>query len=488
MATLLASSCKKSKDDSSDTTAYNSTTSTALVTKFQLNPNSKVLINLDSVFFTIDTDKMLIYNVDSLPKGTDVSKMQVTLTFGSSVSSAMFYIPGKDDGIRYSASMKDSLDFSKGTVRLSVTSADRTLTRDYIVSLNVHQVNPDTVLWHKQAIGVLDKASSVTATQTTGRVIALATTDGGVKQLATGTLHDASWQVKDATISYAAARDLTSVDQTLYCIGLAHADDVTGAVLKSEDQGETWTDTGLSWSGILGAYTDRIIGVADGANLGEQYTTGTFYHVEYPARGDFEPLAVEDGFPISGCSGMVTLTNKWSTTPFALIAGGILPSGEYTGNTWAYDGNTWGLLSSGVGKPLPALRDVTVVPYYTATVNTVRYTAKYNEVLYAVGGRYADGAYNKKVYTSSDKGITWVEASGALQIPDAIAAKPVKGDAFVESYTISARSSNSARHAAPLTPITAWDCPCIYLVGCTSDGEPALLTGLYYRLSFRPVY
>jgi ABC-type transport system substrate-binding protein len=38
------------------------------------------------------------------------------------------------------------------------------------------------------------------------------------------------------------------------------------------------------------------------------------------------------------------------------------------------------------------------------------------------------------------------------------------------------------------TPITAWDCPCIYLVGCTSDGEPALLTGLYYRLSFRPVY
>lgn len=485
---LLAISCNKKSDDDSTAPSYTSTTSTVLVSDFKINANSKVLINLDSVFFSIDTENKLIYNVDSLPQGTDVSKLLVTITFGSSVSSAMFSVPGVADPIRYTSSMKDSLDFSQGPVNLAVTSADGTNTCNYSIYVNVHQVNPDSVLWKTFPIAGVGVATAVTAAHTTDKVVALATTADGIKQMASATFHDAEWQVKDVVSGYNAVRDLTAVDNVLYCIGLETVDAMSGALLSSEDDGETWTDLGERWTGILGAFDSRIVGVAKGEHMAGDYTADAYYHVEYPARDTFKPSQLEDGFPISACSGMTTMTNTWSTSSYALLAGGMLPDGSLTGNTWAYDGDRWGLLTTSVSQSLPALRDVTVVPYYTATVNTVRYTAKYNEVLYAVGGRYADGSYNKLVYTSSDKGITWAKASNALQMPDDIASQLIRGDAFIGTHMLTDTQSKAPWRVAPVKPITSWDCPCIYVVGCTSAGVPVMLRGLYYRLSFRPVY
>ena len=83
-------SCKKDKDDDDDTFTYSSSTQTTLVTGFSLQADAEVLASLDSVHFTIDYDRGLIYNADSLPVGTKVTGLKVNVNFLNNVSSAVF--------------------------------------------------------------------------------------------------------------------------------------------------------------------------------------------------------------------------------------------------------------------------------------------------------------------------------------------------------------------------------------------------------------
>ena len=76
LATLLAAmgfaGCNSEKEDIA-TVSYSS----VAVEGFSLAADDSVLANLDSVFFTIDLNNALIFNADSLPVGTDVSKLVV---------------------------------------------------------------------------------------------------------------------------------------------------------------------------------------------------------------------------------------------------------------------------------------------------------------------------------------------------------------------------------------------------------------------------
>ena len=76
LVTSVAVSCNSDSDLESE--PYIPSSNVA-ITSFSLVANSKILANLDSVHFTIDLDRALIYNADSLPKGTDVSRMLIEL-------------------------------------------------------------------------------------------------------------------------------------------------------------------------------------------------------------------------------------------------------------------------------------------------------------------------------------------------------------------------------------------------------------------------
>ena len=67
-------SCKK---DDKETKALSES---VRISAFSLQADKEVLDNLENVFFTIDLENGLIYNADSLPKGTDVSKLKVKIT------------------------------------------------------------------------------------------------------------------------------------------------------------------------------------------------------------------------------------------------------------------------------------------------------------------------------------------------------------------------------------------------------------------------
>ena len=126
LATLLAAmgfaGCNSEKEDIA-TVSYSS----VAVEGFSLAADDSVLANLDSVFFTIDLNNALIFNADSLPVGTDVSKLVVKVNT-TSVGGVELIVPrpGMTDSVyNYLANQHDSIDFSHGPVTLRITSQDR---------------------------------------------------------------------------------------------------------------------------------------------------------------------------------------------------------------------------------------------------------------------------------------------------------------------------------------------------------------------------
>lgn len=97
-------------------------------------------ISGSSIEFTIDQVKHLVYNIDSLAYNTNVTRVLVKVTADGGIC----YL--KPDG--EAASVEDSIDFTN-PVTFCVTSYDGQFRRNYVVSLNVHQVDPEKTAWQK---------------------------------------------------------------------------------------------------------------------------------------------------------------------------------------------------------------------------------------------------------------------------------------------------------------------------------------------------
>ena len=82
VAVLSMASCNN-KEDSSLIVPPVDYSSTA-VTTFALQADKSILNNLDSVFFTIDLNGAKIYNADSLPYGTKIDQLKVSLSADAS--------------------------------------------------------------------------------------------------------------------------------------------------------------------------------------------------------------------------------------------------------------------------------------------------------------------------------------------------------------------------------------------------------------------
>ena len=172
MVAMNLQSCnKKDEPESSTSTDYTVYSSAStMVSSFSLKDNSKILANLSNVKFAIDQERGLIYNADSLPKGTRVNALCVDLTCASTVSSRQFIVKNGsvqgDTTITFTSSSRDSIDFT-GDVTLRIISRDGNHTRDYKVSVNVHKLNPDTITWpESQRRELPDVNGTLTASKT----------------------------------------------------------------------------------------------------------------------------------------------------------------------------------------------------------------------------------------------------------------------------------------------------------------------------------
>ncbi|MDE7407049.1 MAG: hypothetical protein K2M76_01405, partial [Muribaculaceae bacterium] len=88
-ATMLGilAACKSETDFSNYTEEEYVVSAYTGIVGFRINADDSVLRDLDSVYFSIDLNTARIFNADSLPYGTDVSKLTVNIVTNASASS-----------------------------------------------------------------------------------------------------------------------------------------------------------------------------------------------------------------------------------------------------------------------------------------------------------------------------------------------------------------------------------------------------------------
>ncbi len=475
--------------------------SSVAVTEFYLSENSEILNNLDSVFFTIDLNKAEIYNADSLPKGTDVSGLEINMTYVN-CSSAQFHVTGgkwmKDTTFVYNSG--DSIDFT-GDVKFTIISQDLTASRTYTIKVNVHEMEPDSLYWNRTSRRDLPSYSNYqpkeqkTVQYHEGLYCLMRDAVSCVLAITSDPASN-KWTRSRIELPFEPkVETFTATSDALYML------DVEGELYKSVD-GFAWSSCGTSWYSVSGSYGDRMLGVI--------YEDGVYKHTEYPMSAGFEPYQVSESFPIEGVSPMVTISSKWAVSEQRMIIGGVTVSGVYTGHSWGYDGEEWGQISR---RDILESKGVTLIDYRYFSVDTENnWSVTEYPTLFAMGGVDKEGEMQGMVYVSNDRGMNWYLGGELVQLPDYIE-DFAYAQAFVYNSTLTteSRSESTGWISMPATKlpswysvcdgvtsqsrvttaITSWECPYIYLFGGTDiygNLHNNIWRGVVNRLSFKPLY
>lgn len=488
---IIASACNKDDDNNKDPEG-NAITNihSVAITKFALQANTSVMRGLDSVYFAIDLENGVIFNADSLPKGTDVSKLATTISFYNSISEAVYTMEGgshRTGESDYRTSPNDTIDFT-GDVSLRVVSSDGENTMTYRIKVNVHKMDPDSLAWTEEAIGPLPSRMANPIQQKTvqfnGKALSFIEEADGTFTLATASENVEGWAKSPIAFSFTPAlQSMAAGQESLYILDNA-------GILYTSPDGISWNDTGIKWIALIGAYGSHALGIASDAS--------GMRHTSYPADRILPDLPLEEDFPIAGATNLVTFTNRWATMPTALISGGKDALGRLQSATWAYDGASWVKISN---TPAPAIEGACLIPYFSfRKVSNKRQPTEFS-VWMMMGGRLDDGSFNRKVYLSYDNGINWRQGSVQLDFPEYLPSV-YYADFLVMDTPMNA--SLAGWKAAPKRPLPAgarivyhtdsdkiyWDCPYIYLVGgIKADGSLSntIWRGVLNRLSFKPI-
>lgn len=344
-------------------------------------------VSMGSIAFTIDQLAGEIYNLDSLPFATDVSKVLVNMSVNGIAS---IYVDSTDTYESFAST--DSLDFTYPR-KFRIYSEGALYHKDYVASVNVHQVNPELMEWRKyQAV---DNVEPVRALERDGVMYLFGNkADGSVAVAATDAADVPSWSVRDVDgLPAAALATVQLFGGNFYAVA-------DGNVYSSADA--------VQWSTVAtGTGAVAIVGVSDEESrlwiAGEQGLLCSIDGVSFSSAGELPA-----GFPLYGVSiASYPLSHNRNIIRYMLVG--------YT--TAAKDGEVavWSRLSTedrwtcydneGNPYPCPALKDVAVLHY--------------DNFLYALGGAgVVDGedvdAFSS-FYISRDNGIAWKASSDFYQ-------------------------------------------------------------------------
>lgn len=482
IATVAAASaltgCNKSDSDDENQTI--DLTNSTMVTNFSLASNRKILANLDSVYFTIDLVGRRIFNADSLPYGTDVSRLIVEVKVPNSATLRMDMVSrftGSDTTVNLTDNPRDSINFTDGTNWLRVTAPDGNQAT-YSVKVNVHRVLPDSLRWSKTGSGALPGTIATPTAQRTVRfgseLLCLIAGSRRTVLCSTATPYDFdSWQQQDVTLPEGAlVNTFTATADALYIVC------ADGSLHRAADKSLQWTEAepaGSGWTHLYGGFADRVVGVR-----GSEWAT-----CPESASGSLADLGAD--FPVAQTSQLISFTSDWNVEPQAIMAGGLRADGAYTGATWAFDGRTWFRLTSATGvRSLPAGPAPVIFPYFTFTTSTNWTVTKRATWIALTYSQEGTSAATSAVYTSQDNGINWVPAPRNLHLPSSLAAR-YDAQAFVCPHTFEASRA--------VAPITEWDTDFVYVFGGSYFDTYSRSTRLYNqlwrgvveRLTFKPL-
>ena len=299
-ALLMSVSCNDNGNGNGDEPTVIS--SNTLVSAFSLAENDSVLASLDSLHFTIDVDNRLIYNADSLPKGTKINRLVANISLYDYNSTGTIRISGaqtmEDTTYTYNSSANDSIDFT-GNVSLTVNAADGS-TREYRILVNVHQMEADSLYWNQLARRNLPARSSELVSQKTVQkneeLFCLVEEERGFTISTTDDPSANNWNISSVEFGFTPVIDsFTATDEALYILSN------DGSIHKSSD-GRIWTDTGADCHSIIGSYADRLLCIIN--------DNGTYRHGEFNDNNLTVLSEIESDFPVSGFSQCISFGNE----------------------------------------------------------------------------------------------------------------------------------------------------------------------------------
>lgn len=482
---LLAVACNK--EDDTERFTFGQEKSVA-VSAFHLKDDSKVLNNLDTVFFSIDLENAVIFNADSLPAGTVVTDLIPVITYTSSCSEAVITQEGgskRTGEVNYKENPNDSIDFS-GKVSLRLTAEDGVTTRTYRLKVNVHTVPSDTLSWGEAAYSPLPSRMAAPMAQKTVNhdetaYCMVREADGTLTVSSSKAPAPEGWQTM--RVQEPANFDIATFaasDDAFYIL------DTAGRLFSSPDA-KTWSDTGKVWKAVTGGFASSVLGVAE--------VGGRLMHVSYPEN--YPSTELEEDFPVSETSNLGVFTNKWSIAPIGFLVGGRDSQGRNVNGTWAFDGYSWARISQAGPS---AVTGGALVPYYIYRLKNNTWNSTEFSAWLLLGGRKSDGTPSRDVWLSYDNGVNWQKAVDYMQLPEAMPAlcgwSPV-----VLSTTMSAdlkdlwKKAGVRRAPARINYETdgydiTWQCPYIYLFGgYDQEGNfsPTIWRGVLNKLKFMPL-
>lgn len=484
IALSVATTACNSKEEDSPLTE-DLTTASVAVTAFSLSPDIRVMKNLDSVFFSIDLEHGVIFNADSLPKGTNVTKLIPKISYPSSVKSATIEMTGgthREGTVNYYTSSNDTIDFT-GNVSLTLATANDKITKTYTLKVNVHQQDPDTIYWDRVYTSDFPKGKKEPIAQKSvmagnGRVYTLIMEDFSYSVASTSDIFSGEWEVKEVE-----GRRVLDIESFTAGNGNLYVTDSNDNLLISDD-GASWSPVPVSapWHRVIGMYGDVLIGVGSDGKM-----------ACYP-EGALPSVSLPEGFPTEGESSTIQYSNRWSAQPTIVVFGGYRADGSISQSSWAFDGSQWTDIAD---KPLPPLADLSVVKYYSYLNSATNGILKEFDVYLAFGGCDSDSNVNNTVYITYDQGITWQRAPQYMQLPEGVKAG-YGVTALSPSVEMTGNLSDrwktaSAPRKLPFIidgDLIKWECPYIFLIGGMDDGKfiDKIRCGVLQRLTFVPLF
>ncbi len=356
-----------------------------------------------SHYFYIDQYSCEIYNPDSLPYGTDATKIVAGMTTKNSGTPIIVYKSEEgEDSLAY-FSTSDSLDYTEPmTVR--VYNNRGTAYRTYTIHVNVHQETGDEFNWNSSSVSALAAVGERKVVRFNGTMYIFAQSGDATVALRED---GSSWTTLTTGLDDSAWSSVVVSDETLYTLS-------GGNVMQSAD-GYTWTTVAAQGQLV------QLLGAVEG-HLYALSTDGIATSTDNGATWTAQQLDDSSDYLPEEDVNMVWEQTSAGTNTYCLLIIG------------ARDGETrvWRKVEDfGFNAQDQDWAYYSEDPYnqYTLPVMSGLQVFAYDDNFIATGGDLS------VFYESQDQGITWIE-NECYALPDTF-------DASASSYGIAVDDSNT---------------------------------------------
>ncbi len=344
--------------------------------------------------FAIDQKRRLIYNVDSLPVGSDLSKIVANITYDGY---ALYIVAGDKDSVWTST---DSLNF-KMPIQFKAMSMTGLYGNTYTARINVHQQEPELLSWKNLGNTLPTGIRLLKAVELNNYVYVYALLDNKVVLTSTKLISGRTWNE---------FRTLDLPDNTDYASMMAWGKQLlmlAGNDLYQSTDAENWqkVETETKFSRLLAnvhSNNNNKVYAINADNYFVESTDGIHWEVkeEVPAS-----------FPQSPSAFAISPLNTNSTIERITVMGNNTLSNDSAAIVWSRltTESTWGdyVLPNGKQDYCPAMENIGLIYY--------------NNSFYAFGGPSKNTDAFSNFYTSKDQCISWEPVKKWMFFPETFA-------------------------------------------------------------------